>query len=38
MTVQADYDSDGHLAGLEILDATTRIGDPELLSQVSTPP
>ena len=26
--IAGDYDSDGRLAGIEILDATSRLGDP----------
>jgi uncharacterized protein YuzE len=32
--IAADYDSDGRLAGIEILDAITRLGDPAVLRQV----
>src|SRR2546425_13048300 len=32
--IAADYDSDGRLAGIEILDAISRLGDPEVLRQV----
>ncbi|MEW6667624.1 MAG: DUF2283 domain-containing protein [Thermodesulfobacteriota bacterium] len=32
--IAADYDSDGLLAGIEILDATKRFGDPRTLKQV----
>jgi uncharacterized protein YuzE len=32
--IVADYDSDGRLAGIEILDAITRLGDPAILRQV----
>lgn len=32
--IAADYDSDGRLAGIEILDATRRLGDPSVLRQV----
>jgi hypothetical protein len=32
--VAADYDSDGRLAGIEILDAIRRLGDPSVLRQV----
>jgi uncharacterized protein YuzE len=31
----ADYDSEGRLAGLEILDAAKRLGGTEVLSQVT---
>ena len=31
----ADYDSEGHLAGLEILDAAKRLGGTEVFSQVT---
>ncbi len=32
--IVADYDSDGRLAGIEILDAVKRFGDQETLRQV----
>jgi uncharacterized protein YuzE len=32
--ITADYDSEGQLAGLEILDALKRLGGPETLRQV----
>ena len=32
--IAADYDSDGKLAGIEILDAIKRFGDKETLRQV----
>jgi len=32
--IAADYDSDGHLAGIEILDAVKRLGDPQVFKQV----
>ncbi len=32
--IAADYDSQGRLAGIEILDATKRFGDPDTLRQV----
>lgn len=32
--IAADYDADGRLAGIEILDASTRLGDSEVLSRV----
>jgi YD repeat-containing protein len=30
----ADYDADGRLAGIEILDAIKLLGDPEIFKQV----
>lgn len=30
-----DYDSEGHLAGIEILDATSRLGDLNVLRRVT---
>lgn len=30
----ADYDADGHLAGIEILDAVKRLGDRDVFRQV----
>lgn len=32
--IAADYDADGHLAGIEILDAVKRLGDPSVFKQV----
>ncbi len=32
--IAADYDSDGHLAGIEILDAMKRLGDPLVFKQI----
>jgi uncharacterized protein YuzE len=32
--IAADYDSDGRLAGIEILDALERLGDPQVFRQV----
>lgn len=32
--IAADYDADGRLAGIEILDAMKRFGDKETLRQV----
>ncbi len=32
--IAADYDSDGRLAGIEILDAVRRFGDRQTLKQV----
>ena len=32
--IVADYDSDGRLAGIEILDAIRRLGDPSVLQHV----
>jgi len=33
--IAADYDADGRLAGIEILDATKRLGDPAVFRQVT---
>ncbi len=33
--IAADYDADGLLAGIEILDAMKRLGDPAVLKQVT---
>ena len=30
----ADYDADGHLAGIEILDAVKRLGDRDVFRQI----
>lgn len=32
--IAADYDADGHLAGIEILNAVDRFGDPSVFKQV----
>jgi uncharacterized protein YuzE len=32
--IAADYDADGLLAGIEILDAVKRLGDPQVFKQV----
>ena len=32
--IAADYDADGRLAGIEILDALQRLGDPSVFKQV----
>ena len=32
--IAADYDAGGRLAGIEILDAMRRLGDPEVFRQV----
>ena len=32
--IAADYDADGHLAGIEILDATKHLGDKDTFRQV----
>ena len=32
--IAADYDADGRLTGIEILDAIRRLGDPSVLQQV----
>ncbi len=32
--IAADYDADGHLAGIEILDAMKRLGDRQVFKQV----
>jgi uncharacterized protein YuzE len=32
--IAADYDAEGKLAGIEILDALKRFGDPQVLRQV----
>lgn len=32
--IAADYDAEGHLAGIEIIDAKKRLGDPKAFKQV----
>lgn len=32
--IAADYDAEGRLAGIEILDAVKRLGDPQIFKQV----
>jgi uncharacterized protein YuzE len=32
--IAADYDADGRLAGIEILDTVKRLGDPQVFKQV----
>ena len=33
--IAADYDAEGHLAGIEILDAAKRLGDPSVFKRVT---
>jgi uncharacterized protein YuzE len=33
--IAAEYDAEGHLAGIEILDAASRLGEPAALDQVT---
>ena len=33
--IAADYDADGRLAGIEILDAAKRLGDPSVFKRVA---
>jgi YD repeat-containing protein len=33
--IAADYDAEGRLAGIEILDAVKRLGDPKVFKQVT---
>ena len=33
--IVVDYDAEGHLVGVEILDASKRTGDPEALASMS---
>jgi len=33
--IVADYDAEGRLAGLEVLDAVKRLGDPSVFKQVT---
>ncbi len=33
--IAADYDADGHLAGIEVLDAVKRLGDPNVFRRVT---
>lgn len=33
--ISAEYDAQGQLVGLEVLDATQRFGDPSVLQQVT---
>jgi len=33
--IAADYDAEGRLAGIEILDAMKRLGDPSVFKQVT---
>ncbi len=32
--IAADYDADGHLVGIEILNAMQRLGDPTIFRQI----
>ncbi len=32
--IAADYDADGHLTGIKILDAVQRLGDPTVFRQI----
>jgi uncharacterized protein YuzE len=33
--IAADFDADGRLAGIEVLDAVKRLGDPSVFKQVT---
>ena len=33
--IAADFDADGRLAGIEVLDAVKRLGDPSVLKRVT---
>lgn len=33
--IAADYDADGYLAGIEILDAMQRLGNPSVFKQIT---
>lgn len=33
--IAADFDADGRLAGIEVLDAVKRLGDPNVLKRVT---
>jgi len=33
--IAADYDADGHLTGIEVLDAVKRLGDPSVFKKVT---
>ena len=33
--IAADYDAEGHLAGIEVLDAKARLGDQDVFRQIT---